>query len=141
LFLRAALRSGRVVSPPPAAQPTRYSPHRSVLALSMRLMVALLNNYCRYEAQILGSSTRDKHPYKGESAVINLLFWSWLVHKFGVSGALLSYVMMLSRFVTPILLILLYRKRLGLERRIIELGERLASQTRQQQGQRIKRDG
>ena len=125
----------------PAAQPTRYSPLRSVLALSMRLMVALLNNYCRYEVQILGSSTRDKHPYKGESAVINLPFWSWLVHKFDVSGALLSYVMMLSWIVTPILLILLYRKSLGLERRIIELGERLATQTRQQQVERLKRDG
>jgi len=73
--------------------------------------------------------------------VIDLPLWSWLVHRFGVSGALLSYVMMLSWIVTPILLALLYRKSLSLERRTIELGERLATQTRQQQVERLKRDG
>jgi hypothetical protein len=106
-------------------------------------MVALLDNYCRYEAQekILGCPTRAKHTYKGESAVIDLPLWSWLVPRFGVSGALLSYVMMLSWIITPVLLALLYRKSLGLERRTIELGERLATQNRQQQVERLKRDG
>src|SRR5262249_46324574 len=39
----------------------------SVLALSTSLMVALLRDYCRYEAQekILGYLTRDKHISKG----------------------------------------------------------------------------
>ena len=73
--------------------------------------------------------------------MIDLTLWPWLVHRFGVSGALLSYVMMLSWIVTPVLLALLYRKSLGLERRTIELGERLATQNRQQQVERLKRDG
>src|SRR5262249_26985711 len=115
----------------------------SVLALSTSLMVALLRNYCRYEAQekILGYLTRDKHTCKGETAVIDLPLWPWLVHRFGVSGALLSCVMMLSWIVTPVLLALLYRKSLALERRTIELGERLATQNRQQQVERLKREG
>jgi hypothetical protein len=106
-------------------------------------MVALLHNYCRYEAQekILGYPTRDKHPCKGESTVIDLPFWPWLMHRFGLSGALLSYVMMLSWIIAPVLLALLYRKSLTLERRIVELGERIATQNRQQQVERLKRDG
>ncbi len=70
-----------------------------------------------------------------------LPLWLWLVRRFGVSGALLSYVMMLSWIVTPVLLALLYRKSLGLERRIAELGERIATQNRQYQVERLKRDG
>ena len=70
-----------------------------------------------------------------------LPLWPWLVHRFGVSGALLSCVLMLIWIVTPVLLILLYRKSLGLERRIIELGERIATQNRQHQVERLKRDG
>jgi hypothetical protein len=54
---------------------------------------------------------------------------------------LLSYVMILSWIVTPILLALLYRKNLALERRMVELGERLATQNRQHQVERLKRDG
>ena len=73
--------------------------------------------------------------------MIDLPLWPWLVHRFGVSGALLSYVMMLSWIVTPVLLALLYRKSLALERRIVELGERIATQIRQQQVERLKRDG
>ena len=73
--------------------------------------------------------------------MIDLPLWPWLVHRFGVSGALLSYVMMLSWIVTPVLLALLYRKSLALERRIVELGERIATQNRQQQVGRLKRDG
>ena len=109
----------------------------------MPLMVALLLNYCRYEAQekIFGHATRDKHPCEGENPVVNLPFWSWLVDRFGVSGALLSYVMMLSWLVAPVLLALLYRKNLALERRIVELGERIAAQNRQQQVERLKRNG
>src|SRR5262249_24146918 len=82
-----------------------HSPLRSVLAVCMPLMVALLLNYCRYEAQekIFGHATRDKHPCEGENPVVNLPFWSWLVDRFGVSGALLSYVMMLSWLVAPVL--------------------------------------
>ena len=49
--------------------------------------------------------------------------------------------MMLSWIVTPVLLALLYRKSLALERRIVELGERIATQNRQQQVERLKRDG
>ena len=73
--------------------------------------------------------------------MIDLPLWPWLVHRFGVSGALLSYVMMLSWIVTPVLLALLYHKSLALERRIVELGERIATQNRQQQVERLKRDG
>jgi len=54
---------------------------------------------------------------------------------------LLSYVMMLSWIIAPVLLALLYRKSLTLERRIVELGERIATQNRQQQVERLKRDG
>ena len=85
--------------------------------------------------------TRDKHPYKGDRAVTDLPLWLWLVRRFGVSGALLSYVMLLSWIVTPVLLALLYRKSLALERRIVELGERIATQNRQHQVERLKRDG
>ena len=89
-------------------------------------MVALLGNYCRYEAseKIVGYLRRDKHPCKGDSAVTYLPLWLWLVRRFGVSGALLSYVLLLSWIVTPVLLALLYRKSLALERRIVELGDR-----------------
>ena len=106
-------------------------------------MVALLYNYCRYEAEenIVGYLRRNKHPCKGDSAVTSLPLWLWLVRRFGVSGALLTYVMMLSWIVTPILLALLYRKSLALERRIVELCERLATQNRQSQVERLKRDG
>ena len=68
-------------------------------------------------------------------------FWLWLVRRFGSSGALLAYVMLLSWIVTPVLLALLYRKSLALERRIVELSERLATQSRQSQVERLKRDG
>jgi hypothetical protein len=106
-------------------------------------MVALLRNYCRHEAQekIFGYATRDKHPCEGEHPVVDLPFWSWLVDRFGVSGALLSYVMMLSWIVAPVLLALLYRKNQALERRLVELGERIATQNRQQQVERLKRNG
>lgn len=70
-----------------------------------------------------------------------LPLWLWLVQRFGVSGALLSYVLLLSLIVTPVLLALLYRKSLALERRMIELSERLATQNRQSQVERLKRDG
>ena len=73
--------------------------------------------------------------------MIDLPFWSWLVDRFGVSGAVLSYIMMLSWIIAPVLLALLYRKSLILERRIAELGERIATQNRQQQVERLKRDG
>jgi len=49
--------------------------------------------------------------------------------------------MMLSWIVSPILLALLYRKSLALERHLTALYERLASQSRQQQVERLKRDG
>ena len=65
----------------------------------------------------------------------------WLVRRFGVSGALLSYVLLLIWIVIPVLLALLYRKSLALERRIVELSERIATQNRQHQVERLKRDG
>ena len=71
----------------------------------------------------------------------DLPFWLWLVRRFGISGALLAYVMLLSWIVMPVLLALLYRKSLALERRIMELSERLAAQSRQYQAERLKRDG
>jgi len=70
-----------------------------------------------------------------------LPFWPWLVQRFGVSGAVLSYVLLLSWLVAPVLLALLYRNSLALERRIVELGERIATQNRQHQAERLKRDG
>ncbi len=70
-----------------------------------------------------------------------LPLWPWLVHRFGVTGALVSYLMMLSWIVTPVLLALLYRKSLALQRHLIDLSDRLAVQQRQQQVERLKRDG
>ena len=61
--------------------------------------------------------------------------------RFGVTGALISYLMMLSWIVTPVLLALLYRKSLALQRHLVELSDRLAVQQRQQQVERLKRDG
>ena len=71
----------------------------------------------------------------------SLPLWLWLVRRFGVSGAVLAYVTLLSWIVTPILLALLYRKSLALERRMVEIYERLATQNRQSQVERLKRDG
>ena len=70
-----------------------------------------------------------------------LPLWLWLVDKFGVVGALVSYLMLLSWIVTPVLLVLLYRKSLALQRHFGELSDRLALQNRQQQVERLKRDG
>ena len=50
-----------------------------------------------------------------------LPLWPWLVHRFGVAGALVSYLMMLSWIVTPVLLALLYRKSLALQRHLVDL--------------------
>jgi len=73
--------------------------------------------------------------------VTYLPLWLWLVDKFGVVGALVSYLMLLSWIVTPVLLVLLYRKSLALQRHFVELFDRLAIQNRQQQVERLKRDG
>jgi len=73
--------------------------------------------------------------------VTYLPLWPWLVHRFGVTGALVSYVIMLSWIVTPLLLALLYRKSLALQRHLIDLSDRLGAQQRQQQVERLKRDG
>ena len=70
-----------------------------------------------------------------------LPLWPWLVHRFGVTGALVSYVIMLSWIITPLLLALLYRKSLALQRHLIDLSDRLGAQQRQQQVERLKRDG
>ena len=70
-----------------------------------------------------------------------LPLWPWLVHKFGVAGALVSYLVMLSWIVTPVLLALLYRKSLALQRHLVDLSDRLGTQQRQQQVERLKRDG
>ena len=70
-----------------------------------------------------------------------LPLWLWLVDKFGVVGALVSYLMLLSWIITPVLLVLLYRKSLALQRHFVELSDRLAIQNRQQQVERLKRDG
>ena len=70
-----------------------------------------------------------------------LPLWLWLVGKFGVAGALLSYLLLLSWVVTPVLLALLYRKSLALQRHLAELSDRIAVQNRQQQVERLKRDG
>ena len=67
--------------------------------------------------------------------------WLWLVQKFGVAGALVAYVLLLSWVVTPVLLALLYRKSLALQRYLVALSDRLAIQNRQQQVERLKRDG
>jgi len=73
--------------------------------------------------------------------VTYLPLWSWLVHRFGVAGALVSYLMMLSWIVTPVLLALLYRKSLALQRHLVDLSDRFGAQQRQQQVERLKRDG
>ena len=70
-----------------------------------------------------------------------LPLWVWLVREFGVEGALVSYLMLLSWIVTPVLLALLYRKSLALQRYLVELSDRPAIQSRQQQVERLKRDG
>lgn len=70
-----------------------------------------------------------------------LPLWPWLVHRFGVAGALVSYLLMLSWIVTPVLLALLYRKSLALQRHLADLSDRLGTQQRQQQVERLKRDG
>ena len=67
----------------------------------------------------------------------DLPLWPWLVHRFGVAGALISYLLL----VTPVLLALLYRKSLALQRKLVDLSDRLAVQQRQQQVERLKRDG
>ena len=73
--------------------------------------------------------------------MIYLPLWPWLVHRFGVTGALVSYVIMLSWIVTPVLLALLYRKSLALQRYLVDLSDRFGAQQRQQQVERLKRDG
>ena len=70
-----------------------------------------------------------------------LPFWSWLVHRFGVPEAIVFSLLLLLWIATPVLLALLYRKSLTLERRLIELSDRIATQNRQQQVERLKRDG
>ena len=70
-----------------------------------------------------------------------LPFWSWLVHRFGVPEATFFYLLLLLWIATPVLLALLYRKSLTLERRLIEISDRIATQNRQQQVERLKRDG
>jgi len=57
--------------------------------------------------------------------VTDLPLWSWLVHRFGMAGALVSYVLMLSWIVTPVLLVLLYRKSLAIQRHLVDLSDRL----------------
>ena len=71
----------------------------------------------------------------------DLPLWLWLVHRFGVAGALISYLMLLSWIVTPVLLALLYRKSLALQRHLVDLSDRFGAQQRQQQVERLKRDG
>ena len=75
------------------------------------------------------------------STVTDLPLWLWLVRRFGVSGALIACVLMLCWLMTPVLLALLYRKSLALQRRLVDLSDRLAVQQRQQQVERLKRDG
>ena len=70
-----------------------------------------------------------------------LPLWPWLVHRFGVAGALVSYLLMMSWIVTPVLLALLYRKSLALQRHLVALSDRFGAQQRQQQVERLKRDG
>jgi hypothetical protein len=70
-----------------------------------------------------------------------LPFWPWLVQRFDVPGALLAYVLLLCWLVTPVLLALLYRKSLVLERHLVDLSNRMATQSRQHQVERLKRDG
>ena len=54
-----------------------------------------------------------------------LPLWLWLVEKFGMVGALVSYLMLLSWIITPVLLVLLYRKSLALQRHFVELFDRV----------------
>ena len=71
----------------------------------------------------------------------DLPLWPWLMQNLGVAGALVSSLMLLSWIVTPVLLALLYRKSLALQRHLIDLSDRIGAQQRQQQVERLKRDG
>ena len=71
----------------------------------------------------------------------DLSLWPWLVHNLGVAGVLVSSLIVLSWIVTPVLLALLYRKSLALQRHLVDLSDRFAAQQRQQQVERLKRDG
>jgi hypothetical protein len=73
--------------------------------------------------------------------VTDLSLWPWLVHNLGVAGVLVSSLIVLSWIVTPVLLALLYRKSLALQRHLVDLSDRFATQQRQQQVERLKRDG
>lgn len=70
--------------------------------------------------------------------LIQLPFWLWFERRFGMYGALIAYVIMLCWVVTPILLVILYRKSRALERYILEMRERLATLSRHQQVERLK---
>ncbi len=70
---------------------------------------------------------------------MHLPLWLWLERRFGISGAVFGYLVLLSWIVTPILLAMLYRKSRALERRVLELRDRLATQNRQQQVERLQR--
>jgi hypothetical protein len=63
------------------------------------------------------------------------------MHNLGVAGVLVSSLLMLSWIVTPVLLALLYRKSLALQRHLVDLSDRFGAQQRQQQVERLKRDG
>jgi uncharacterized membrane protein len=71
-------------------------------------------------------------------------FWPWMLHTFGMSGAwlvlCLAVLLCLAWLLTPVGVWLLYRKSRGLEQHLLELRERTASQTRQQQVERLQRD-
>lgn len=63
--------------------------------------------------------------------------WSWLVQHVGVAGGLCAVAWLVSGLVSPILLVLLYRKSVSVERCLSELYDSLAAQKRQEQVARI----
>jgi hypothetical protein len=70
--------------------------------------------------------------------------WPWMSQTFGMLGALsiVCFVLLLclAWFITPLGVWLLYRQGRLLERHLVELHDRTASLSRQQQAERIKRD-
>jgi hypothetical protein len=72
------------------------------------------------------------------------LLWPWMYQTFGMLGAipiiLLALLLCLAWIITPISVWFLYRKGRDMEQVLIELRDRTASQSRQQQVDRLKRD-
>lgn len=66
-----------------------------------------------------------------------LPLWSWLIQQVGVPGAVCAAALLVSGLISPVLLWLLYRKSVRIERGLGALYDSLAAQKRQDQVARI----